>query len=30
MKLLKYSLAFLFGVGTLTSCMDNLDVVNPN
>ena len=30
MKLLKYSLAFLFGVGTLTSCMDNLDVVIPN
>ncbi|MBD8003030.1 RagB/SusD family nutrient uptake outer membrane protein [Phocaeicola faecium] len=30
MKLLKYSLAFLFGVGALTSCMDNLDVVNPN
>lgn len=30
MKLLKYSLAFLFGVGTLTSCMDDLDVVNPN
>ena len=30
MKLLKYSLAFLLGVGMLTSCLDNLDVVNPN
>ena len=30
MKLTKYTLAFLLGVGTLTSCMDNLDVVNPN
>ena len=30
MKLTKYSLAFLLGLGTLTACMDNLDVVNPN
>ena len=30
MKLLKYSLAFLLGVGSLTSCLDELDVVNPN
>lgn len=30
MKLLKYSLAFLLGAGTLTSCLDELDVVNPN
>mgnify|MGYP001776453643 CR=1 FL=1 len=30
MKLTKYTLAFLLGVGTLTSCMDELDVVNPN
>ena len=30
MKLTKYTLAFLLGVGTLTSCMDELDVINPN
>lgn len=30
MKLTKYSLAFILGLGTLTSCMDRLDVINPN
>lgn len=30
MKLIKYSLAFILGLGTLTSCMDRLDVINPN
>lgn len=31
MKLKKYTLAVLLGAGTLTtSCLDNLDVVNPN
>ncbi len=30
MKLIKYSLALILGLGTLTSCMDRLDVINPN
>lgn len=30
MKLYKYSLALLMGIGTLTSCSDKLDVTNPN
>ena len=30
MKLYKISLAVLFGLGTLTSCEDKLDVSNPN
>ncbi len=30
MKQIKYSLAFVLGLGTFTSCLDNLDVVNPN
>ena len=30
MKLIKYSLAFVLGLGALSSCLANLDVVNPN
>ena len=30
MRLNKYSLAFLLGLGTLTSCTDRLDLLNPN
>ena len=30
MKLYKYSLALVLGLGTLTSCEDKLDVSNPN
>ena len=30
MKLYKYSLALMLGLGTMTSCNDKLDVTNPN
>lgn len=30
MKLYKYSLALILGLGTLSSCIDRLDLVNPN
>ena len=30
MKLYKYSLALVLGLGTLTSCEDKLEVSNPN
>ena len=30
MKLYKYSLAFVFALGMMASCDDNLDLVNPN
>lgn len=30
MKLYKYSLALILGLGTLASCSDNLELVNPN
>lgn len=30
MKLNKYSLAFILGLGSMTSCVDRLELVNPN
>ena len=30
MKLNKYALALILGLGTLASCNDNLELLNPN
>ena len=30
MKIYKYSLALLLGLGTMTSCDDKLELINPN
>ena len=30
MKLNKYALVLFLGLGTLTSCNDNLELLNPN
>ena len=30
MKLNKYAVALIFGLGTLASCNDNLELLNPN